>query len=296
MNRLSRVLLATSIACLSAVPAYADLKSALIALDDKEYEKSAKMLAAAFEAGEYDAAFYMGRMLELGLTGAPDINGAIALYATGSAMGSSLAKNRLGILHMEGVGVLQDYKQGAKLICEAANVGEQNAEYNCGALYQEGKGVSVDSAKAIDYFKRAAIQGNVAARNMLADIYAGGKGIDVDAKKAFDLWQQTAAVGNPYGLFMLAKNYSEGTGADKDLIKAHAYANLAAARGVAGASEMRASIETKLSPDDVVTAQQVARSWRPAPDAEASGNRGTQLNAPGPDKSERATRSEKKKN
>ncbi len=46
--------------------------------------------------------------------------------------------------------MLQDFQQGAKLICEAADAGDVNGLFNCGALYEEGKGVAADKAKALD--------------------------------------------------------------------------------------------------------------------------------------------------
>lgn len=270
MNRTVYAFVSLCALLLVSTPAAADMKAALAALDANEYQKSAKMLAEAFEAGEYDAAFYMGRILELGMTGNPDIEGAVALYAAGSAKGSALSKNRLGILHMEGKGVLQDFKQGAKLICEAADSGENNAQFNCGSLYLEGKGVSADKPKAYAYLEKASTNGNIAAKNTLADAYAQGADVPTDPKKAFSLWQQTAAVGNPYGLFALAKAYASGTGTTADPVKAHAYANLAAARGFPGAAELRGQVESKMSADAVVEAQQIARGWRSAATDERS--------------------------
>ena len=151
-----RRLLMSAVFVFAVTPAFADLKQGLAAVDARDFPKAAKLLAEAFGKGEADAAFYMGRLLELGASGNPDVQGAIAMYVAGSSKGSALAKNRLGLLHLEGAGVLQDYEKGAKLICEAAAAGEPNAEFNCGSLLDQGKGLPKDPKKAIEWYQKAA--------------------------------------------------------------------------------------------------------------------------------------------
>ena len=129
------------------------LQEGLVALDNGDYKTAAEKFADGFEDGEVDGAFYLGRMLELGLGGTPDLQAAIGLYVAGSAKKSAPAKNRLGVLHIQGNGVLQDYEEGAKLLCEAADLGDVNGAYNCGSILLEGKGVEKDEVKALSWFE-----------------------------------------------------------------------------------------------------------------------------------------------
>ncbi len=262
---MNRILITTLLATVCFSAAFATpLQDGLKAIDAKDYPKASKLLAEAFEKGEPDAAFYMGRLLEVGIDGKADPQAAVAMYAAGAAKNSAMAKNRLGVLHMEGTGVLQDYEQGKKLICEAAEAGDANAQFNCGALYDQGKGVTKDTKKAMDWYKKSAEKGNIAAKNSLGIIYADGA--EKDTTKAFQVWQQTAAVGNPFGLFRLGDAYGRGVGTPKDLVKAHAYLNLASARGVNEAQAIRAELEKQLTPEQITQAQQIARSWKPVED------------------------------
>ena len=239
------------------------LQEGLIALDEGDYETAAEKFAEGFENGEVDGAFYIGRMLELGLGGTPDLQASIGLYIAGSAKNSALAKNRLGVLHIQGNGVLQDYEEGAKLLCEAAELGDVNGAYNCGSVMLEGKGVEKDEVRALSWFEKASELGHLGAKNQVANALIEGKFIERDIDKAIELFQQTAAEGNPVGLFSLGQAFAAGLGVDQDLVKAHSYFNIAAALQHPVAASARDALEDKLTSDEVRRAQQLARAWRP---------------------------------
>lgn len=256
----------TLIMATSALAAGSDaFEKAKTALNAKKYEEAASGFSEAFKGGEYDAAFFLGRMLELGLGGPPDLKAAIGLYLAGSTKGSGPAKNRLGVLHIQGRGVLQDFAEGAKLICEAAETGDVNGQFNCGSLLQQGRGVAKNDAKAVKWFKAAAAQGHLAAKNQYANALIEGKFIERDVKQAVRLFQQTAATGNPVGMYSLAQAFAGGLGVDKDLIQAHAFFNIAAALEHPKAAEARQIVEQQLKPEQIIRAQQLAKAWRPTP-------------------------------
>ncbi len=241
----------------------ADVKQGLSALEKKDYGAAAKQFSTAFEAGEADGAFYLGRMMELGFGGPANLKSAVALYLAGSAKGSPQAKNRLGVLHIEGKGVLQDYQQGAKLVCEAAELKDQNGQFNCGTLLLEGKGVEKNEKLAYDWFSKASDQGHLGAKNQYALALMEGKYVSRDIDKAVQLFQQTAAKGNPLGLFSIAQAFATGLGAEKDVVKAHAYFNIASALGHPQAADARKTVEKSMKQPQIVEAQQLARAWRP---------------------------------
>jgi TPR repeat protein len=244
----------------------AHLKTGLIALENGDYEEAAGQFSDAYGEGDVDGAFYLGRMLELGMGGPSDPDAAIALYAAGSAKGSAMAKNRLGVLHIQGQGVLQDYEQGAKLVCEAAEQGDMNGAYNCASLYLEGKGVEKDEAEAIKWFGVASDLGHLGAKNQLANALVDGKYVEKDLDQAVELFQQTAAKGNPVGLFSLGQAFAAGIGVDQDLVKAHAYFNLAAALKHPQGAQARDALQAEMTPEQIKAAQQWARAWRPEAD------------------------------
>ena len=239
------------------------LQLGLEALEEQDFVSATEHFSESFEQGNADGAFYLGRMLELGMGGAANPKAAIGLYVAGSARQSAPAKNRLGVLHIQGSGVLQDYEEGAKLICEAAELGDVNGAYNCASLLLEGRGLEQDETAAYEWFGKAAALGHVGAKNEYANALADGKFVAKDIKGAVQLFQQTAATGNPVGLYALGQAFAVGLGVDQDLIKAHSYFNIAAALEHPQGAAARTALEHEMTSDEVRQAQQRAKAWRP---------------------------------
>ncbi len=239
------------------------LTEGLDALNLGNYSSAAQSFSEATGNEAGDAAFYLGRMLELGLGGNPDLSAAVGLYIAGSAKNSALAKNRLGVLHIQGNSVLQDFELGAKLICEAAELGDVNGAFNCGSLLLIGKGKPQDEVSALAWIKKAAEADHLGAQNQYAVALIEGKFVKRDLDLALKLFQQTASRGNPIGLYSLGQSFATGLGVDQDLVKAHAYFNIAAALKHPKAGESRALVEKEMTPDQIQAAQRMAKAWRP---------------------------------
>lgn len=235
----------------------------LAALDAQDFEGAVTAFQGAFDEGDADGAFYLGRMLELGLGGATNLGAAVGLYRAASDMGSAPAMNRLGVLHIQGNAVLQDYTEGARLVCAAAEKGDTNGAFNCGTVLLEGLGVGKDEAKAYDWFGKAANQGHVAAMNAWAAGLIEGKFVARDVAAGLALLEHSAARGDAAGLFALAQMEAAGLAGEPDLIEAHKNFNLAAALGHPEAAAARAGIEAGMSAKDITQAQERARAWRP---------------------------------
>ncbi|MDX5411660.1 MAG: sel1 repeat family protein, partial [Rhodobacterales bacterium] len=106
--------------------ARADIAAGIAALEQGDAETAAQSFQTSFENGEADGAFYLGRMFELGLGTQPDLAQAAELYKAAAARESALAMNRLGLMYLDGQGVIRDFTVGAELICKAAEKGEAN--------------------------------------------------------------------------------------------------------------------------------------------------------------------------
>uniref|UniRef100_A0A7C1T334 Sel1 repeat family protein n=1 Tax=Agrobacterium albertimagni TaxID=147266 RepID=A0A7C1T334_9HYPH len=263
--RFSHALVAGLVALAVPFQAVADVAKGIGLLEQGDIQGSVKEFQAAFEASEPDGAFYIGRLFELGLGTELDMGRAVELYAAAASRGSALARNRLGLMHLNGEFVLQDYGRAAELICAAADQGDANGQFNCGLLYLEGKGVERNAGQAVTLWKEAAGSRHVAAINFLGQAYRDGTGVDRDEALAFAQFSITASAGNPLGLYEVAKASARGLGTGKDPVKAHAYANLAAVRGMTDAAALRDEIAATLAPQDLAQAQAMAREWKAVP-------------------------------
>lgn len=246
----------------------ADIQSGIAALQTGNAEQAAKDFQAAFEAGDADGAFYLGRMFEMGLGAAPDMVRAGELYKVSADADSALGLNRLGLLYMDGQGVIRDYAQGADLMCKAAEKGLASAQFNCAAALTDGKGVEKDTTRAADLLQKASDQGHIASTNVLAMAYRDGAGVPVDAAKSLALFENTAQQGNSMGLFEVAKALDADPAGDK--VKAYAYANIAAAGQHPDAPALRDRLEAVLTAAQVTEGQASARDFIARLTAEAA--------------------------
>lgn len=257
-------------AFLFSTPVFADVSKGLALLEKGQVQQAATTFQEAYEEGDGDGAFYLGRLFETGVGAQADPARAANLYAAGVEKGSVLAMNRLGILYQEGNVLLRDYAEAAKLLCQAADAGDANGQFNCGLAYFNGQGVGKDVAKAVSLWEQAAEGDNVAAQNFLGQAYLEGDeaaGIAADATKARNYFEKTAEAGNALGLYQLAQLDAvpgEDGETPVNAVEAYKYASLAAVRGLPDAARLRDRLEAQMSAEDVLTAQAAAKTWTEA--------------------------------
>ena len=68
-------------------------------------------------------------------------------------------------MYVEGLGVLQDFKQAVKWYTLAAEQGDASAQVNLGNMYAEGQGVPQDDNRAHMWWNIAGASGHGTARN-----------------------------------------------------------------------------------------------------------------------------------
>ncbi|WP_253261373.1 MULTISPECIES: tetratricopeptide repeat protein [unclassified Roseobacter] len=235
--------------------ALADVSAGLIKLDEGDLPGAATDFANAFDAGDAEGAFYLGRLFELGLGTDKNEVQAANLYSAAADAGSAKAKLRLGLIYHEGRILLRDYVAGTQLICDAADAGEPDAQLNCALAYQQGIGIDANEEQAIAYLNTAVANDNIAAMNVLSSIYRS-RG-DTERAKVFAL--EAADRGNALGMLRYAEMVSQED--PPDLITAYAYASLAFVRGLSEAGELQNRLEGQMTRENVLAGQQQAVSW-----------------------------------
>ena len=93
------------------------------------------------EAGQRDAEFRVGRMLEQGAGVEKDLAKAAEWYRRSAEHGMPLAMLNYGLSLQAGQGVAKDEVAGAAWIMKAAEAGQPTAQANLGALYRSGRGL-----------------------------------------------------------------------------------------------------------------------------------------------------------
>jgi tetratricopeptide (TPR) repeat protein len=124
---------------------------------------------------------------------------AVLSYIRATDLKHPIAMHNLGVLHMKGDGVKQDYGLARVMFESAAAAGVDESLYQVGALYEMGKGAPRDYTKAMYYYQKAMEQGNASATSGIGGLYLKGLGVAKDGRKACELFRESATMGNPAG-------------------------------------------------------------------------------------------------
>lgn len=168
---------------LSAEEQEALKKQIMPALDDgMTPEERFKKLRMDAEAGDPDAQNGLGTMFYLGEAVSYDASGkmldsdpesAAGWFFRAAEQGHADAQFNLGLLYLNGEGVVQNTSKAVEWFIRSAEQGNVDAQNNLGVIYLTGEGgVPQDKDLAIEWFKKAAKQGNDEARQNLEAIQA----------------------------------------------------------------------------------------------------------------------------
>lgn len=80
---------------------------------------------------------------------------AAELYRRDAELGLVTAQVNLAIMHLEGLGVAQDYGQAFHWFERAAQSGNREAQQNLAQLYRDGHGVKQSDVQAASWFRIA---------------------------------------------------------------------------------------------------------------------------------------------
>ena len=175
---------------------------------------------------------------------------------------SNSAANILGFQYFSGDGVDQNDKEAAKYFRLAAEQGDVNAQAMLAYIkYHGGEGVAQDYKEAIKWWRLAAEQGDAVAQHALGLSYLLGKGVENDSIESVKWIRLAAEQGYGRAQFMMGISFREGISVVQDYKTAHMWFNIAAANGAPPAADSREAIAKKMSPEDVIKAQDMASEW-----------------------------------
>ena len=136
----------------------------------------------------------------------------------------------------------------------AARVPDGIEEYRVARRYVNGEGVPKSTTDAFIWLNRSAHQGYTPAQYELGMALRDGIGASADPQRAWTWLRLAAESGEPRAQFELGLMYAGGRDTPIDLVSGYIWLTLAAAKGVEGASEARAALVARMSPDQVARA------------------------------------------
>lgn len=102
-------------------------------------------------------------------------------------LGSTMAKNRLGVHYQMGYGTPVDKKEALKWYLEAIDEGDKMSLLNIGTLYYiGGHGIERDYKQAYEWYLRSIREGAnvISANHILGTMNEDGKGVDINLERA----------------------------------------------------------------------------------------------------------------
>ena len=97
-----------------------------------------------------------------------------------------------------------------------------------------------------------------------ADYDAGKRAMEAGrVAEALEQWRTAAASEDRRAMLELGRLFVRGLGVPQNYVRAHAWLNLAAARGEAAAAQERDALAAKMTPTERAEAQKLALDWRP---------------------------------
>ena len=142
------------------------------------------------------------------------------------------------------------------------------AAYVLARMYLGGQGLPQNADEGLKWLRVAAEHGEGSAQLQLGTRYDLGIGLSQSDTEAFRWYKRAADLGLPVAQLYVGTMYTNGRGIAEDLVIAHMWLNLATAGLPPGqirnsAAKLRDGVTQRLTPEQVATAQERARNWKP---------------------------------
>lgn len=148
--------------------------------------------------------------------------------------------------------------EAVKRTLRAAEQGDASAQFKMALRYDSGQGVPQDRAESVKWLRKAAEQGYVKAQYNLACMYDSGEGVSQDHTEAAEWFREAAEHGYASAQKNLGAKYGTGQGVPQSNVEAYVWSSIAATSGDEGAINNRDFAASRLSPEELASAQKRA--------------------------------------
>ncbi|MES2318026.1 MAG: tetratricopeptide repeat protein [Pseudomonadota bacterium] len=158
----------------------------------------------------------------------------------------------------------KNYSLALKEVTPLARAGHRDAQHLLGLMYYMGRGVARDYKQAMTWHRKAAEQGKADAQYVVGAMYYTGNAVPPDPKAAVPWFRRAAEKGHAEAQHALGLMYRyHAAGLPQDKVLAYMLWTLAGSGGNANATQHRADIAKRMTPEQIEEAVALSRSWRP---------------------------------
>jgi TPR repeat protein len=272
----------------AAERAFSEAKINIVNLIKKNIPQALKALSNDAENGDAKAQMTLGMMRQLGLVVPKDEIEATKWYRLAAEQGDGSAQSIMGLKYANGQRVPQDDEEAAKwyrlaakdstdqekasiyelakqnvpqalkILTDDADNGDAKAQLNLGIMLRFGLGVPKDEKEAAKWYR-------LAAKNSIdqekASIYELAKH---NVPQALKILTDHAERGVVVAQYYLGMMHAKGQGITRDYVLAHMWYSLSGLQRHEGATSQIIFLEKRMSPQQIVQAQEMVRDWKPS--------------------------------
>jgi TPR repeat protein len=114
----------------------------------------------------------------------------------------------------------KNFTMAYQLLAPLAARGDAESQWRLGMMQMNGLGMVENQPLGFENFNLAATQGHIFAHHMIGVAYMTGEGVDKDINKAINWFEKAAEFGIPGPMYALAMLYEDGKEVAKDIEKA----------------------------------------------------------------------------
>ena len=188
---------------------------------------------------------------------------AVKWYRKAAEQNEANSQFDLGCCYYYGQGVMTDFKEAAKLFRKAAEQNNELGQCYLGHCYYYGQGVATDYVEAVKWYRKAAEQNDDSAQLQLGVCYIYGQGVQKDNVESVNWYRKAAEQGLADAQYEVGAAYFNGLGVTRNYVQAYVWMSLAMSQGNLTAQQYMPIVEQKLTPDQIATAQELARQFVP---------------------------------
>ncbi len=224
--------------------------------------EAAQWAKKAADQGDPESQCRYGLFLFWGSGVNKDSAEALRYWLLAANQGDPWGQRLLAIACFEGTSVKPNPQEGINWAKLAANQGDSKAQFILAETYAAGRGVAKNPNEALRWYVAASESGYSMAQASFGHRLITGDGLPKDVVKGREWLTRSAAQGNAQGQYSLARVYLNGTGVPRNRKLAYFWACLAAAdEDLVAARELARELESRLTPEDISHAQQLAADF-----------------------------------
>lgn len=198
-----------------------------------------------------------------GLAGRPDINLAIPLERF-SGLKANYRQLRSVQTQTSAAPPANGEAEAFQTDVRMAESGDAATQVRLGMRYEQGRGTAANCFEALNWYRRAAFQGYTAGEFHLGRMYYDGRCSGQNLSEAARWLQKAAEQGHADAQRMFGTMCFNGEGVPRDKVRACTWMKLAAIQRNTEADRLLRLITAEMSPDEIRSAEEKARTWRPS--------------------------------